>query len=109
MGTFQSGDLLFVQELFHDNADFVLHQDLLDSQLYICSPTVLHLFTDNFDYCSVEHFVKGILDNQEVGFKFVVAVDIGCAERTQSLNKSWVRVCVIFSACTLRCLFSETP
>ena len=45
----------------------------------MCSPTVLHLFTDNFDYCSVEHFVKGILDNQEVGIMKVVMGSCVCS------------------------------
>ena len=82
-----------LQELFHDNTDFVLHQDLLDSQLYMCSPTVLHLFTDNFDYCSVEHFVKGILDNQEVGMMKVVRGCCVCfCPRMGSGESSVVRV-----------------
>ncbi|KAK7096734.1 translation initiation factor eIF2B subunit epsilon-like [Littorina saxatilis] len=53
-------------EVFVTYGDVLLHQDLLDSQLYVCSPSVLHLFTDNFDYCSVEDFIKGILINEEI-------------------------------------------
>ena len=42
--------------------------DLLDCQLFICSPTVLTLFTDNFDYKTISEFIKGVLINEEVAF-----------------------------------------
>lgn len=40
--------------------------DLLESQIYLCSPYVLHIFTDNFDYESMVEFVHGVLANEEV-------------------------------------------
>lgn len=48
----------------HCDMDF--HQDLLDGQLYICSPTVLFLFTDNFDYCTLDDFIRGVIINEEI-------------------------------------------
>ena len=35
----------------------------------MCSPQVLSLFTDNFDYQTRDDFVKGILTNEEVRFQ----------------------------------------
>jgi hypothetical protein len=58
-----------LQDLHEGGKDIKIHEDLVDSQLYVCSPSVLHLFTDNFDYCSVEDFVHGILINEEVHFQ----------------------------------------
>ncbi|XP_076445961.1 translation initiation factor eIF2B subunit epsilon-like [Babylonia areolata] len=49
-----------------EHQDMVLHQDLLDGQLYVCSPMVLHLFTDNFDYCTLDDFIRGIIINEEI-------------------------------------------
>jgi translation initiation factor eIF-2B subunit epsilon len=40
--------------------------DLLESQVYLCNPYVLHIFTDNFDYDSMTDFVHGVLVNEEV-------------------------------------------
>ena len=46
--------------------DVEIRYDLVDTQISVCSPQVLTLFTDNFDYLSRDHFVKGILVNEEV-------------------------------------------
>ncbi|KAL8600194.1 hypothetical protein ACOMHN_062484 [Nucella lapillus] len=46
--------------------EMVFHQDLLDGQLYICSPMVLYLFTDNFDYSTLDDFIRGIIINEEI-------------------------------------------
>lgn len=54
------------KDLQDNGKDVVIHEDLMDCQLYVCSPTVLHLFTDNFDYGSIEDFVHGILINEEI-------------------------------------------
>jgi hypothetical protein len=40
--------------------------DLLEAQVYLCSPYVLHLFTDNFDFETMVDFVKGVLVDEEV-------------------------------------------
>lgn len=38
----------------------------MDTHISICSPTVLELFSDNFDYQTWDHFVKGILIDDEI-------------------------------------------
>ncbi|KAB1212650.1 putative translation initiation factor eIF-2B subunit epsilon [Morella rubra] len=48
--------------LLVDNASISLHNDIQDCYIDICSPEVLSLFTDNFDYQHLRrHFVKGLL------------------------------------------------
>lgn len=58
---------LCLQDVLADNLDLQLRYDLLDSQISVCSPEVLALFKDNFDYLNRDHFVKGLLDNEDVG------------------------------------------
>lgn len=40
--------------------------DLSNCHIFICSPQVAPLFTDNFDYQTLDDFVKGILINEEI-------------------------------------------
>ncbi|PVD35029.1 hypothetical protein C0Q70_06310 [Pomacea canaliculata] len=53
-------------EVFDENPDIIIHQDLMDCQLCVCTPAVPPLFTDNFDYSSLDDFVRGILINEEI-------------------------------------------
>ncbi|CAF1338764.1 unnamed protein product [Rotaria sordida] len=38
----------------------------LDCHVAVCSPDVLHLFKDNFDYSTINEFVKGIVRDEEI-------------------------------------------
>nr|ADN33899.1 eIF4-gamma/eIF5/eIF2-epsilon domain-containing protein [Cucumis melo subsp. melo] len=50
------------KSLIMDNSSISLHNDMQDCYIDICSPEVLSLFTDNFDYQHLRrHFVKGLL------------------------------------------------
>lgn len=49
--------------------------DLNDTQVYFCSPYVLHMFTDNFDYDTMSDFIRGILNEEEVA-GYTVYIDI---------------------------------
>uniref|UniRef100_A0A0B7AAV3 Translation initiation factor eIF2B subunit epsilon n=1 Tax=Arion vulgaris TaxID=1028688 RepID=A0A0B7AAV3_9EUPU len=50
--------------LEHD--DIINHNDLMDCHISVCSPIVPTIFTDNFDYQTRDHFVKGILVSEEI-------------------------------------------
>lgn len=53
-----------------DNTSISLHNDKQDCYIDICSPEVLSLFTDNFDYQHLRrHFVKGLLVDDIMGYK----------------------------------------
>ena len=43
-----------------------LRYDLLDCHISVCSPHVPAIFSDNFDYETRDHFVRGILVNEEI-------------------------------------------
>lgn len=58
--------LLFSTSLLNNRKEINIHYDLADCNIYICSPQVAPLFTDNFDYQTLNDFVKGILVNEEI-------------------------------------------
>ncbi|PIA29915.1 hypothetical protein AQUCO_05800177v1 [Aquilegia coerulea] len=64
------GTLSLDKTLLADNPAVFLHNDKQDCYIDICSPEVLSLFTDNFDYQHLRrHFVKGLLLDDIMGYK----------------------------------------
>ncbi|KAJ4779352.1 Translation initiation factor eIF-2B subunit epsilon [Rhynchospora pubera] len=58
------------KSLLADNASLYLRTDLEDCCIDICSPEVLTIFLDNFDYQHLRrHFVKGLLHDDIMGKK----------------------------------------
>ncbi|XP_068317556.1 uncharacterized protein [Pyrus communis] len=56
--------------LIAENPTITLHNDKQDCHIDICSPEVLSLFTDNFDYQHLRrHFLKGLLLDDIMGYK----------------------------------------
>ncbi|WOL19902.1 translation initiation factor eIF-2B subunit epsilon isoform X1 [Canna indica] len=56
--------------LLANNPAVYLHSDKQDCYIDICSPEVLSLFMDNFDYQHLRrHFVKGLLVDDIMGYK----------------------------------------
>nr|CAN79709.1 hypothetical protein VITISV_009621 [Vitis vinifera] len=56
------GTLSLEKMLLADNPSISLHNDKQDCYIDICSPEVLSIFTDNFDYQHLRrHFIKGLL------------------------------------------------
>ncbi|KAK9988556.1 hypothetical protein SO802_028795 [Lithocarpus litseifolius] len=59
---YSKGAICLDKLLLVDNPSISLHNDKQDCYIDICSPEVLSLFTDNFDYQHIRrHFVKGLL------------------------------------------------
>ncbi|KAK3023676.1 hypothetical protein RJ639_043557 [Escallonia herrerae] len=64
------GTITLDKVLLADNPSISLHNDKQDCYIDICSPEVLSLFTDNFDYQHLRrHFVKGLLVDDIMGYK----------------------------------------
>ena len=62
------GQLNIDAALSSEHEDVEVETNARDLCVYICSPEVLMLFTDNFDYQSIrKDFVCGILDEAELG------------------------------------------
>ena len=58
--------LMLPTNLLANRKEINIHYDLADCNIYICSPQVAPLFTDNFDYQTLDDFVRGILVNEEI-------------------------------------------
>ncbi|KAG1674676.1 hypothetical protein FOA52_007200 [Chlamydomonas sp. UWO 241] len=58
---------------FSERDNIQVRTDLIDTHIAICSPEVLLLFSDNFDYQSIKQdFVTGVLSEEELGNKLYV-------------------------------------
>ncbi|XP_040999622.1 translation initiation factor eIF-2B subunit epsilon isoform X2 [Juglans microcarpa x Juglans regia] len=67
---YSKGVICLDKLLLTDNSSISLHNDTQDCYIDICSPEVLSLFTDNFDYQHLRrHFVKGLLVDDIMGYK----------------------------------------
>lgn len=53
-------------EIFIEHSEVELRHDLIDPEIAICSPAVLSLFADNFDFETRNDFVRGLLINEEI-------------------------------------------
>ncbi|KAI3825859.1 hypothetical protein L1987_07550 [Smallanthus sonchifolius] len=63
------GNLTLDKAFLAENPSISLHNDKQDCYIDICSEEVLSLFTDNFDYQHLRHFVKGLLGDDVMGYK----------------------------------------
>lgn len=52
--------------MFKEHGQVELRYDLADAHISICTPLVLPLFTDNFDYETWADFIRGILTNEDI-------------------------------------------
>ncbi len=52
--------------VIEENPELEIHYDVLDCHVSICAPSVPPLFSDNFDYQTRHHFIRGILSNEEI-------------------------------------------
>lgn len=57
---------VFPLEIFTENSSIEIRHDLIDAEISICSPSVLSLFADNFDFQSRDDFIRGLLINEEI-------------------------------------------
>ncbi|KMQ94476.1 translation initiation factor eif-2b subunit epsilon-like protein [Lasius niger] len=51
---------------FLDHNEIELDTCYLDTHIYLCSPSVLPLFADNFDFQTMDDFIRGVLMNEEI-------------------------------------------
>eukprot|EP01134_Creolimax_fragrantissima_P003976 CFRG3976T1 len=54
-------------EVFDSTPSLTVRSDLVDPHVYVCSPLVLELFCDNFDYQDMGDFIRGLLDDDVQG------------------------------------------
>ncbi|XP_012249364.1 translation initiation factor eIF-2B subunit epsilon [Bombus impatiens] len=51
---------------FLDHSEIEINTCFMDTHVYLCSPSVLPLFSDNFDFQTMEDFIRGVLMNEEI-------------------------------------------
>ena len=51
---------------FLDHSEIEINTCFIDTHVYLCSPSVLPLFADNFDFQTMEDFIRGVLMNEEI-------------------------------------------
>ncbi|CAK9832834.1 Translation initiation factor eIF-2B subunit epsilon [Anthophora retusa] len=51
---------------FLNHNEIEINTCFLDTHVYLCSPSVLPLFSDNFDFQTMEDFIRGVLINEEI-------------------------------------------
>ncbi|XP_031835184.1 eukaryotic translation initiation factor 2B subunit epsilon [Nomia melanderi] len=51
---------------FLDHSEIEINTCYMDTHVYLCSPSVLPLFSDNFDFQTMEDFIRGVLMNEEI-------------------------------------------
>ncbi|XP_072167243.1 translation initiation factor eIF2B subunit epsilon-like [Diadema setosum] len=59
-------DIRLPARLFKENNHLSVRYNLLDTHICICSPRVSELFVDNFDYQTMEDFIRGVLVSEEI-------------------------------------------
>lgn len=77
----------FNVEIFLEHSEVVLHHDLMDPQIVICGPTVMPLFSDNFDYESLDQFIGGQLMKEDIVSSTIYMVEL--AEEYAAKVSSW--------------------
>ncbi|KZF21859.1 translation initiation factor eif-2b epsilon subunit [Xylona heveae TC161] len=76
-------------ELMSGHSELEVRQDLIDCHIDICTPDVLALWTDSFDYESPrKHFLHGVLKDYELNGKTIHThiIDDHYAARVQDLH-----------------------
>ncbi|KAL7289116.1 hypothetical protein TKK_0017062 [Trichogramma kaykai] len=53
-------------QFFLSNQSVTIKSDAVDTHVYLCSQSVLSLFSDNFDFQTIEDFIRIILINEEL-------------------------------------------
>jgi len=64
--TAEAPKLVFPTSLMANRKEVNIHYDLVSCNIYICSPHFPPLFTDNFDYQTLDDLVRGVLLNEEI-------------------------------------------
>ncbi|XP_016948173.1 translation initiation factor eIF-2B subunit epsilon [Drosophila biarmipes] len=70
------------------NSCVALHHKLLDPQIAIGSPSMLSLFSDNFDFQTRDDFVRGLLINEELLDSRIYVALLPAAQYAHKVN-SW--------------------
>ena len=98
----------FPLEIFLINSDVILHHDLIDPNIAICSPAVLPLFTDNFDFETRDDFIRGLLINEEILASTIYVHELP-REQYASRISNWLTYQIVSSDIINRWVYPLVP
>lgn len=75
-------------EIFTNHSEVEIRNDLSDPQIAICSPSVLSLFADNFDFATRDDFIRGLLINEEILQSTIYFAELSC-EQYAAKVRNW--------------------
>uniref|UniRef100_A0A1L8DSJ2 Translation initiation factor eIF2B subunit epsilon n=1 Tax=Nyssomyia neivai TaxID=330878 RepID=A0A1L8DSJ2_9DIPT len=71
-----------------------IRHDCGDPQIAICSPTVLPLFADNFDFETRDDFIRGLLINEEILDSRIYVADLPVGEYAMKVS-NWQKYKIV--------------
>lgn len=74
------------RQTFLSSRSISFHTDLEESGIAICSPELLTLFEDNFDYQLLSQMVKGVVNGEEVVERKIFARTVGNKHYTSRIS-----------------------
>ncbi|XP_036318053.1 translation initiation factor eIF-2B subunit epsilon-like isoform X1 [Rhagoletis pomonella] len=81
-------------EVFLYNSEMALMHNLIDPQIAIGSPSMLSLFSDNFDFETRDDFVRGILINEEILDSRIYVSLLPRGQYARKVN-NWLTYCMV--------------
>ncbi|KAG5897934.1 hypothetical protein JTB14_014048 [Gonioctena quinquepunctata] len=66
LGKTRERKIEFPLDIFLENPSVSLYHNLKDTHIAICSPSLLPLFSDNFDFQTKDDLIRGLLMNEEI-------------------------------------------
>uniref|UniRef100_W8ANJ4 Translation initiation factor eIF-2B subunit epsilon n=1 Tax=Ceratitis capitata TaxID=7213 RepID=W8ANJ4_CERCA len=81
-------------EVFLNNSEVALLHNLIDPQIAIGSPSMLSLFSDNFDFETRDDFVRGILINEEILDSRIYVSVLPRGQYARKVN-NWLTYCMV--------------
>ncbi|XP_039961225.1 translation initiation factor eIF-2B subunit epsilon [Bactrocera tryoni] len=81
-------------EVFLHNSEVSLLHNLIDPQIAIGSPSMLSLFSDNFDFETRDDFVRGILINEEILDSRIYVSLLPRGQYARKVN-NWLTYCMV--------------
>lgn len=79
---------VFPLEIFTEQGAVEIRHDLSDPEIAICSPSVLSLFADNFDFQTRDDFIRGLLINEEILASTIYVSELA-SEQYAAKVKDW--------------------
>ncbi|XP_020282448.1 translation initiation factor eIF-2B subunit epsilon isoform X2 [Pseudomyrmex gracilis] len=93
---------------FLDHSEVELSTCHLDTHIYMCSSSVLPLFADNFDFQTMDDFIRGVLMNEEILDSRIYWIQLNTEDYALPIT-SWKTYCLLTQDILRRLTYPLTP